>query len=164
MSEQRNEPSIRPATPRDVEPVVRIYVESWNVGFGPLMPPIEADAGRVERWRRDLGSPPPARWWVAEESGRIAGFVGIRPSRDPVDPTLGEIDTIAVAPAVWRKGVGSRLMSAALDGLRADGYRLALLWTLDRYPLGASFYAAMGWRLHGATRSDGTQVRYDHAL
>lgn len=55
-------------------------------------------------------------------------------------------------------------MSAALDGLRHDGYRSAALWTLSAYPLGESFYLSTGWRLNGATRDDGNQVRYDHDL
>ena len=29
------------------------------------------------------------------------GFAGIGPSRDPDDPRLGELDTIAVAPRAW---------------------------------------------------------------
>jgi hypothetical protein len=55
-------------------------------------------------------------------------------------------------------------MSVALDGLRSDGYRSAVLWTLSDYPQAESFYVATGWRLNGATRRDGQQVRYDHEL
>jgi GNAT superfamily N-acetyltransferase len=94
----------------------------------------------------------------------IVGFVGIRPSRDPIDPTLGEIDTIAVNPPVWRTGVGTSLMSVALHWLRSDGYGSALLWTLSGYTRGASFYRATGWRPNGARRQGGQQVRYDHDL
>jgi len=31
----------------------------------------------------------------------------------------------------WRSGVGKALMSVALEGLRAGGYRSAALWTLS---------------------------------
>ena len=77
---------------------------------------------------------------------------------------MGELDTIAVSPSVWRSGVGKALMGRALEALRADDYRSAALWTLSRYPLGESFYVSTGWRLNGATRAEGSQVRYDHDL
>ena len=155
---------IRPAGPGDVEAIVRIYVESWNAGFGPRMPAIEADAARIGRWRKELAETSPTRWWLAERGDDVVGFVGIGPSRDPIDPDLGELDTIAVDPVAWRTGVGKALMSVALEGLRSEGYHSAVLWTLNDYPQAESFYVATGWRLNGATRRDGQQVRYDHEL
>ncbi len=164
MSDRSSELTVRPATPHDAETIVRIYVDSWNSGFGTLVQSIEADAARIDRWRGALAESPPARWWVAERDGAIVGFVGIRPSRDPIDPTVGELDTIAVAPAAWRTGIGRALMSVALEWLRSDGYRSALLWTLRPYPRGESFYQATGWQLNGASRRGERQVRYDHDL
>ena len=155
---------IRTAGPDDAEVITKIYVDSWNAGFGSRMPFIEADQSRMERWRRDLGETTPTRWWVAERTGSVVGFVGIGPCRDPIDARLGELDTIAVAPSAWHEGAGKALMSVALEGLRCDGYRSAALWTLSRYPLGESFYVSTGWRLNGATRDDHNQVRYDHDL
>jgi len=54
-------------------------------------------------------------------------------------------------------------MSIALEGLRSEGYHSAVLWTLSDYPQAESFYVATGWRLNGARRRDGQQVRYDVA-
>ena len=155
---------IRRAVEADVEDVVRIYVDSWNEGFVPQLAPIEADSDRTGRWRGTLRSPGRTRWWIAERAGAPVGFAGIGPSRDPRDDTLGELDTIAVAPCAWRTGVGRALMAPVLDALRSDGYRAALLWTLADYPRGAGFYEASGWRRSDQTRQDGLQVRYDHAL
>jgi len=155
---------IRPAGPGDVEAIVRIYVDSWNAGFGPRMPAIEADAARLSRWRKDLSGSSATRWWLAERGDETVGFVGIGPSRDPIDPDLGELDTIAVDPRIWRTGVGKALMSIALEGLRSEGYHSAVLWTLSDYPQAESFYIATGWRPNGATRQDGRQIRYDHGL
>jgi N-acetylglutamate synthase-like GNAT family acetyltransferase len=94
-------------------------------GFGGLMPNREVDSELIARWRADLSASPPKRWWVALRDDSIVGFVGIAPSRDPIDPTLGELDTIAVEPSHWRTGVGTVLMSHALHHLSADGYREA---------------------------------------
>jgi GNAT superfamily N-acetyltransferase len=161
---RRDDLGVRRAIPGDARAAVRIYVESWNVGFGALMPSVEADAARTDRWSVTFALPPPSRWWVAERDRTMVGFAGNGPSRDPVDCELGELDTIAVDPAAWRTGVGRALMSVAIRWLRSDGYRLALLWTLDRYSRGSSFYEALGWRRNGASRQAGRQVRYDYDL
>ena len=106
----------------------------------------------------------PTKWWVAEQEGGIVGVVGIGPCRDPVEAGRGELDTIAVSPSTWHQGIGRRLMAVALEGLSRAGYRSATLWTLSNYPLGELFYVTTGWRLNGATRDAGNQVRYDHDL
>ena len=156
--------SIRLAGPEDAEAVVGVYVESWNRGFGSRMPAISADPARIERWRIDLGEQTPTLWWLAELSGQVVGFVGIGPSRDPADGQLGELDTIAVRSEHWGGGIGSRLMSVALTGMRAQGYQQAILWTLRDYPLGETFYRSHGWVRNGWIRTDGDQVCYQMDL
>ena len=92
------------------------------------------------------------------------GFIGIRPSRDPVDPLLGEVDTIAVDPPHWRTGIGKALMSRALRRLASDGYGEAIVWTVAGYARGIAFYEAMGWRRDGGVRDDGMQIRFRRKL
>jgi N-acetylglutamate synthase-like GNAT family acetyltransferase len=89
---------LRDAVADDAPGVARIYIDSWNQGFGHLMGVRELTPERVARWRDDLMSPT-AEWTVAELDGQVVGFVGVGPSRDPIDPTLGELNTIAVDPA-----------------------------------------------------------------
>ena len=152
--------AIRPATASDAETIAAIYVDSWNAGFEGLMPARRLTAELVVRWGRALAMPLPHRWWVAAVDDEIAGFAGIRPSRDPPDPTLGELDTIAMAPPWWRCGIGRALMTTALRHLQSDGYREAVLWTLANYARGGRFYEAMGWQLDGGVRDEGRQIRY----
>ncbi len=164
MRDVAGRPVIRSVRPADVEAIARIYVESANVGFGDLEPKRVLDSERIDRWRSDLAAPVPHRWWVATRDGVIVGFAGIGPSRDPIDPNLGELDTIAVEPSHWRTGAGRALMSQALHSLAADGYRQAIVWTLANYPRGARFYESTGWQRNGAVRADGRHVCYAHAL
>ena len=156
--------SIRSVLPSDVETIARIYVESANEGFGTLEPERVLDTERVERWRQDLAAPLPHRWWVAVREGDIVGFAGIGPSRDPIDPGLGELDTIAVHPKHWRTGVGRALMEQTLWSLSADGYAHAIVWTLANYPLGARFYESTGWTRTGNSRAEGRHVSYTQAF
>lgn len=155
--------NIRSAVREDAEALTSIYVDSWNEGFAGFMPRRQIDAKLTSRWREDLIKPG-YRWWVAERDRVIVGFAGIGPCRDPVDPSLGELDTIAVDPSCWRTGIGRALMSQALRFLSSDGYIEAVLWTLARYPQGAGFYRATGWSPNGAVRDGGNQVCYTHPL
>lgn len=166
MSDLANKPQpiIRTAVASDASSIARIYVDSWNTGFIGLMPVRQLTAKLIARWERDLAAPLPHRWWVAEMNAALVGFVGIGPSRDPIDPVLGELDTIAVAPSYWRQGIGRTLLALALRYLRADGYRHAVLWTLAHYEQGQRFYEAAGWIFDGGTRDQGRQVRYRHNL
>lgn len=143
--------------------VAEIYVASWNAGFGELMPTLVLDDERVERWASDL-TEGAGQWWVATVAGEVVGFCGIGPSRDPVDPSLGELDTIAVEPGYWRRGVGATLMRTALEALAAFGYRKAIVWTLANYPQGRHFYESAGWVRDGGTRDDGHQISLRHDL
>ena len=159
-------PTIRPATTADTEVIVRIYIDSWNASYGELLSQADRTVTEelTERWRRDLGRPLPYRWWVAERSAAIVGFIGIGPSRDPVDPRLGEVDTIAVDEPHWRTGVGRVLMSLAVQNLVSDGYDDAILWPVEGYERGINFYEAMGWRRDGEVRDGGRQVRFRRGL
>ena len=148
--------TIRPASADDAARVARIYVDSWNAGFGDLMPTAVLDDARITRWAGELST---GNWWVAERDDTIAGFTGICLSRDPLDAQLGELDTIAVDPLYWRTGVGTALMRKALEEL-AGIYPEAILWTLAGYPQGQRFYESTGWTPDGNTRDNGHQVSY----
>ena len=163
-SQNEPQPTIRTAGTSDTSNIARIYVDSWNTGFVGLMPARQLTDELCARWERDITVPFPHRWWVAEADAALVGFVGIRPSRDPIDPALGELDTIAVAPTCWHRGIGRALLAVALSYLRADGYRQAVLWTLAHYEQGQRFYEAAGWQLDGGVRDAGRQVRYRHDL
>lgn len=148
---------LRPATPADADDVARIYIDSWNAGFGHLLGHREHDADRIERWREDLAGP--VSWTVATLDDRIVGFVGVGASRDPVDPTVGELHAIAVDPDHWRSRVGATLMAHALGALRAS-FASAVLWTPAGYDRGHGFYRAMGWTPTGDARRGGSEVSF----
>jgi ribosomal protein S18 acetylase RimI-like enzyme len=154
---------VRRASPADARLVAEVYVASWNEGFAGLMPPRVADREQVDRWERDLDDGP-VRWWLAQDGHRVLGFVGTGPSRDPIDADLGELDTIAVAPSAWRRGVGRCLMRAALDDLLEAHHREGILWTLAEYGQGRKFYEATGWRAYGEVRDAGRQIAFRRSL
>jgi N-acetylglutamate synthase-like GNAT family acetyltransferase len=154
---------VRPAAASDAAEVARIYVVSWNEGFGHLPDRREPSPADCERWTGELTSTR-ARWWVAETDHRVAGLAGICPSRDPIAAGLGELDTIAVDPRDWRTGVGRALMAVVLDALRSTGYAEAIVWTPAGYQRGHGFYRATGWLPDGERRDGRRQVSFRHPL
>lgn len=154
--------TVRFAVEADAPVVARIYVDSWNDGFGDLLGVRAYDDGLVARWVGEL-SGGSQRWWVGLRAAQIVGFVGIGPSRDPVEPGVGELDTIAVAPSEWRTGVGRTLMAVALRSLATD-FVGAVVWTVAGYERGLRFYEATGWVPTDRTRAHGREVCLRHRL
>jgi GNAT superfamily N-acetyltransferase len=153
---------LRRPTDSDVDALARIYIDSWNRGFGDLMGYRTHSRERRDRWQQEIHDPA-VTWMVAEIGGDVVGFCGVGPSRDPVDPALGELQTIAVDPPSWRRGVGRVLMKDALGCLRL-AYDSAILWTVAGYQRGHAFYGALGWTPLGWLRADGTETAFEHRL
>ena len=142
---------LRPATAADAAAVGVIYIESWNDGFGHLLGLRVHSGERVDQWRVDLESEE-NEWTIASIDGRVAGFIGIGPSRDPIDPELGELKTIAVAPDYWRGGIGRALTEHGVDQLRLR-WQHAILWTPAGYDRRSSVLSRDGLERTGQQSS-----------
>lgn len=83
-----------------------------------------------------------SRTWVAEENGRIVGFVvaGRQPAR------VGHIITIDILEAYRRRGVGSELMTVAENWARKARLELMYLETAEDNLAAHQFYEARGYR------------------
>jgi mycothiol synthase len=90
---------------------------------------------------------------VAEDGGAVAGVVAVDPGDDRVG---GGVQLLLVDPAVQGRGIGTRLLAAGLERLRAAGTATArlggggldYLWpgVPEDLPAAAAFFAARGWR------------------
>ena len=87
-------------------------------------------------WERALTAPPAARYrvLVALTNDRIVGFATTCPSADPdADAGAdGSLEELAIDPPARRRGHGSRLLNAAVDTLRADGFRYGRCWVATK--------------------------------
>jgi GNAT superfamily N-acetyltransferase len=91
------------------------------------------------------------RTWVVENAGAVAGFTSTRTCRDDdVDPGTGEVHAIYLAPEVWSRGLGSRLLAVAAEDLRQRGFAPLVLWVIEANLRGRRFYEREGWRPDGA--------------
>jgi len=172
---------IRRAVVDDAAAIARVHVRAWQHAYPGLVPQDYLDAldaeERARAWQHVLMSTawPHTGVFVATcpdasapGDGAVVGFSAISPSRDDdADPSaVGEIQTVYVDPAAWGTGTGSRLVTRALDELRAAGFGAATLWTLSTNERARRFYERRGWVRDGVTKRHdwgafvATDVRY----
>ncbi len=107
---------------------------------------------------------------LAEHDGDLLGLTACGASRDPdAGNEVGEVRTLFVAAGGWRRGVGSALMAAALDDLRARGYSEATVWSFDANERANRFYESHGFERDGGERTEEvwahlTEIRYRRRL
>ncbi len=116
-------------------------------------------------WRQAILAPPLASYRVlvatplgpSTGSEPIVGMVAVGPSSDPdAEPTDGQVLDLLVHPAARRQGHGSRLVQAAVETLRMDGFTRATWWLTAGDDALRSFVQAMGWA------PDGTHAEVDN--
>lgn len=83
-----------------------------------------------------------SRTWVAEEDGRIVGFVVA--GRQPV--RVGHIITIDILEGFRRRGIGKKLMGIAESWARRARLELMFLETAEDNLAAQKFYEARGYR------------------
>lgn len=148
---------IRPLTDADIDAVADVHVRSWQVGYAGIVP-AEHLAGldpatNAER-RRSRTVRPGQHTLVADDDGRIAGFVSFGPAvgtDDDLDRSAGRLYAVYVAPEDWGRGIGAQLFRAAQAGLAAAGYLTMRLWVLTENSRARRFYERMGLVADGAT-------------
>lgn len=121
----------------------------------------QAGAEQVaDLWRTAITRPPVAqcRVLVALEDQQVVGFAATAPADDPdTDPSRdGLVGELVIDPPARRRGHGSRLLNAAVDTLRADGYRRALCWVRATDDVTRAFLVEAGWGPDGSHTELGT--------
>jgi GNAT superfamily N-acetyltransferase len=115
------------------------------------------------------------------QSAYLVGFVAsgeidetaLSADEDPlsvIQPDVAAITDLLVEPRWGRRGHGSRLLAAAVDMWRADGFTRAVAWAFANDTAYQRFLASAGWQPDGAVRAldmDGmlvTQLRLHTTL
>ena len=94
----------------------------------------------------------------------IVGFAVTKPSDDPdATPTDGELAEPVVDPDARTQAHGSRLMQAAVDTLRTDGFTVATMWVPTTDDTMHEFLISGGWGADGAHR-EATTDDGEHSL
>jgi GNAT superfamily N-acetyltransferase len=159
--------AVRPATPEDVDEIVRIQADTWATAYAELVPAaalarLRTPAARAA-WAAAVDAGEGHHVLVATEGAWTVGFCAAAPAvaQDgavpPTEPTLGpeawaEVSALLVEPRWARRGHGGRLLAAAAAHLRARGARYGLAWVPEADVASRGFYTAAGWHADGTVR------------
>jgi len=159
--------AVRPATPEDVDEIVRLQADTWSTAYAGLVPAaalegLRSPAARAA-WRAAVEAGERHHVLLATEGAWTVGFCAAAPAVEPEGavapsgPTLGpeawaEISALIVEPRWGRRGHGGRLLAAAAAALRAEGARYGLAWVPEADAASRSFYKAAGWEADGTVR------------
>jgi ribosomal protein S18 acetylase RimI-like enzyme len=104
-------------------------IEAALIGY-PQLPPAHETLAALQATREEL--------WLCEEGGELCGVVGLEQDADEL-----VIARLFVAPAAFRRGIGSALVAHALA--RADGRRVRV-GTGARNAPALALYERFGFR------------------
>ncbi len=159
---------VRPYRSGDLIGIGRVHARSRGAAYDGLVP-AEALAKvtpetQTEVWR-ERTSNPATSVLVAERDGEMVGFVALLETEEGTD-----LNAIHVLPDVMGTGVGSALMTAAVEHARALGVDTLHLFVIEANERARGFYERTGWQLTGRAGTHelgGAQVgivRYELSL
>ncbi len=141
--------SIRVYQPSDLAELKRITIDSFN-GLA-LDQVVEQHIGQLPgpdwRWRKarhidDDVTANPAGVFVAEEDGKILGYITTRIDREI---SKGRIPNLAVIPETRGRGLGRKLIEHALEYFRREGMAFAMIETMAYNEVGNHLYPSCGF-------------------
>jgi L-amino acid N-acyltransferase YncA len=151
--------SIRPAQPRDLAAITRIYAHSVAHGTASfeLDPPDEAEMARRQEALITGGYP----FLVAEEADlaperQVLGYAYAGPYRARPAYRFTVEDSIYIAPEAQRRGVGRALLDRLITECEARGFRqmIAVIGDSAQSP-SIALHEAAGFRLVGTFEAVG---------
>jgi len=145
--------NIRKAERRDAEALGRLGVMLMRThyAFDPqrFLAPVEGSERGYASFLAGMLDSPDDCVFVAEEDGRIAGYVfaALEPlSWKELRGPAGFIHDVAVAEDARRAGVATQLLRAAIEWLREHGAPRVLLWTAAPNEPAQRLFRRLGFR------------------
>ena len=124
--------NIRPLTPADYPQTYALWQQTPGMGLNNLD---DSSEGITRYLQRN-----PSTCFAAEEEGELVGVI-----LSGHDGRRGFIYHLAVAETWQRRGIGSALLQAALQALRAEGIHKAALLVMTRNLKGNAFWEKVGF-------------------
>ncbi|HZE40726.1 MAG TPA: GNAT family N-acetyltransferase, partial [Stackebrandtia sp.] len=145
--------TLRPAAPADLAAVTDVLLECWASNIAAVAP-ASAVAGLTPQriaanWEAVLrGTDGGGALVATSEEGYVQGVTRFERDGDGT----GVVQSLYVSPRAQRLGIGARLLSAAVKGLRDLGADTLTLWVISANAPSIAFYRAQGWIPDGARR------------
>lgn len=154
--------SVRLALPAEAAAITEVQ-RAWlgNVPALAGMLDVVSTEEMAQSWADAITRPPLANHRVlvaTDGEGEIVGFTALGPSEDPdAEPTDGLVAQFCVHPAKANLGHEDRLLHAAADTLRADGFERATWWLRADDDATRAVLTESGWSPDGAHQEVGDE-------
>lgn len=141
------DPQFRSAGPADAERIAALHADSWRRHYRGAYSDAFLDgdvaADRRAVWTARLAAADGTATVLAEDGGRLVGFVHVVFDHDPAWGSL--VDNLHVVHDRKRDGLGTRLLRHAARAVLAhDGGDAMYLWVLEQNTAAQRFYRALG--------------------
>jgi phosphinothricin acetyltransferase len=149
-----SEPSIRPAAPGDIAAITGIYADAVAHGTASfeLEPPDQPEMARRQRTLLDGGYP----YIVAERGGNVIGYAYAGPYRSRPAYRFSVEDSIYIAPAAQRLGIGRALLARLIEESELRGFRQMIAVIGDSAQHSSiALHRALGFRFIGTIENVG---------
>jgi phosphinothricin acetyltransferase len=130
--------------------IYRPYVEQSHFTFEEAPPDSAEIAGRL--------SNPLHPWLVAEEAGRLVGFVSTAPMRNRAAYRWSVETGIYLPPEAQGRGIGRQLLAAHLDLLERQGFVTAIAGIALPNDASVALHEKLGFTLSGVERGVGFKL------
>jgi GNAT superfamily N-acetyltransferase len=146
--------TVRLAMPSESVDLARIQRRAWSESGALAAAVAGMGADEATRaWHDAIVRPPLAHFRVLVAIGEpgVVAFTVTGPSPDEdAEERTGAIGEFVVDPRQRGRGHGSRLLNAAVDTLRTDGYDVATIWVQASDDALRAFLTSCGWAADGA--------------
>lgn len=129
---------IRPAGPSDLADLAVLEVDAGQLFHSVGMSEVASHVPDQEALRR---SHEEGLIWVAEEQGKIAGYVVAK-----VLDGNAHVEQVSVAPVYARRGIGRQLVSHVEEWGRRNDRPATTLTTFRDVPWNGPYYETLGYR------------------
>ena len=140
---------IRHAILNDAKGIAYVHITSWQSAYRGLIPDIFLDNLPMDireiEWGQRIKEN--ASIFVVENKNQIEGFLHYCSCRDTdkISDKVAEICAMYLLGKIRRKGIGRKLLNAALDALKEIGFSEVTLWVLEENHSACNFYEKMGF-------------------
>lgn len=137
----------------DTAAVSEIYAASWRAAYRGLVPDAYLDALTGARWLPKLQNLAQSgqQALLACHAGQPVGICTFCAARDEGRAGWGGVVSLYLLPGYWGKGIGVKLLGAAVAELRRQGYANLYLWVLQGNTRAEQFYRRNGFLPSGDT-------------
>jgi ribosomal protein S18 acetylase RimI-like enzyme len=142
---------VRRATAEDAQAIGAVFDAAVRAGWTFLGEIVDKPMFAPADWDELVAAhAPPNVLLVATDDDRVIGYTAVHPED-------GEMFLLFVDPAHAGRGIGSTLLDAAHDALRAAGCTEAYLFTHEQNERALALYARAGYRPDGTVRESDFQ-------